>query len=167
MSDLLTPVTIPTLRNTPMALRAFTSGIDNELLQFAPADEEWSIHDVIAHLLDRHRIQIARVRSVVEQDSPAIPDVDEHESLVASGLRGQPTRANLAAFVAERATDVPWLVSLDDSMLARTGVHSVAGEISAANLINQAAYHDAQHLGQISHILEVIADAGRGNLRVF
>jgi len=166
-SDLLNPTTLAVLRNTPMALRAFTSGVPEEVLRFAPAEGEWSIHDVVAHLLDRHRIQVGRVRSVVEEDRPAIPDVPEQESLEASGLRSESLLANLAAFAAERAADVPWLASLDAAALARVGVHSVAGEISAANLINHQAHHDAQHLGQIAHLLELATSAGRGNLAVF
>ncbi len=164
----LTAVTLATLRATPSVLRPLVEGVPEEVRQAAPAPEanagDWSISTVVAHLIDGHRRQAGRIRLMVEQDIPVLQNVDEWESMQASGLLGRPTEELLVTFEDLRAADAAWYASLDAAALARTGVHSVGGEVTVANILNHAAYHDAQHLGQIARLIEVAAHAGRGNM---
>ncbi|MCK9494068.1 MAG: DinB family protein [Dehalococcoidia bacterium] len=90
--------------------------------------------------------------------------MDEWASMQASGLLGRPTEELLATFAELRASDVPWYEGLGEAELARTGVHSVGGDVTVASILNHAAYHDAQHLGQLARLIEVAAHAGRGNM---
>ena len=87
-------------------------------------------------------------------------------AMEASGLLGAATEGLLATLAELRVADVPWYEGLTDEQLERTGVHSVGGEVTVANILNHAAYHDAQHLGQIARLIEVAAHAGRGNMRL-
>lgn len=164
----LTPVTLPTLRATPSAVRAMVEGVPEEVRQAAPPPEadagDWSISTVVGHLIDGHRRQIGRIRLMLEQDNPVLQNVDEWESMEASGLLGRPSKELLATFEELRAADVPWYAGLGADALGRTGVHSVGGEVTVANILNHAAFHDAQHLGQIARLIEVAAHAGRGNM---
>jgi len=165
---ILTPVTFPTRRATPDAVRALVEGVPEEVRQAAPPAEanagDWSISTVVAHLIDGHRRQVGRIRLVLEQDNPVLQNVDEWASMQASGLLGRPTAELLATFEALRAAEVPWYYPRDAVALGRTGVHSIAGEVTVANILNHAAYHDAQHLGQIARLIEVAAHTGRGNM---
>jgi len=166
----LTPLTLPTLSNTPSTVRAMLAGLPDATLEAIPAPElnagDWSIRTVVAHLIDGHRRQVGRIRSMVEEDRPTLANVDEWESMQASGLLDQPTITLVEVFTTERARDVPWYTSLDAIALARIGLHSLAGEVTVANILNHAAYHDAQHLGQIARLIEVAAHTGRGNMRL-
>ncbi len=170
MSITLTPVTLPTLRATPSTLRAMLEGVPEEVRQAAPAPEaragDWSIATVVAHLVNGHQRQVGRIRLMVEQESPVLQNVDEWEAMQASGLLGRPSDELLATLAELRAADVPWYEGLDGEQLGRTGMHSVGGEVTVANILNHAAYHDAQHLGQIARLIEVAAHAGRGNMRL-
>lgn len=164
----LTPVTLPTLRATPSVVRTVVEGVPEAVRQATPATEanagDWSIATVVAHLIDGHRRQVGRIRSMVEQDRPVLQNVDEWESMQASGLLGRPTEELLATFEQLRLEDVPWYAGLTEEQLGRTGMHSVGGEVTVANILNHAAYHDAQHLGQIARLIEVAAHAGRGHM---
>ena len=160
----LTPVTLPTLRATPSAGRALVEGVPEAAPPTEAKAGDWSIATVVAHLIDGHRRQGGRIRLMVDQDNPILQNVDEWASMEASGLLGRPTEELLATFGELRAADVPWYAGLDASALGRTGVHSVGGEVTVANILNHAAYHDAQHLGQIARLIEVAAHAGRGNM---
>ena len=166
----LTAVTLPVLGATPQAVRTMLAAVPEEVLRTAPAPDagagDWSLHTILVHLVDSHRRQVARVRRIVGEERPLLPSVDEWESLVATGLADAPGKHLLDLLASERGGDVPWYASLGPAALARVGVHSVAGEVSAANVLNHAAYHDSQHLGQIARLLEVLADAGRGNMRL-
>jgi hypothetical protein len=166
----LTPVTLATLRSTPSVVRALVEGVPEEVRQTAQSPEanagDWSISTVVAHLVNGHTRQVGRIRLMVEQDHAVLQNVDEWEQMQASGLLGRATDELLVMFEELRAADVPWYAELDAAALARTGVHSVGGEVTVANILNHAAYHDAQHLGQLARLIEVAAHAGRGNMRL-
>lgn len=166
----LTPVTLSTLAATPQAVRAMVAGLPDEVLRALPDPDanagDWSLHTVVVHLVDSHRRQVGRVRKMVQEDNPGLANVDEWESLTASGLLDEPTAALLDVLASERAVDVAWYASLGAEALGRTGVHSVGGEVTVANVLNHAAYHDGQHLGQVARLIEVMAHMGRGNMRL-
>ncbi|MEX1022248.1 MAG: DinB family protein, partial [Dehalococcoidia bacterium] len=143
--------------------------LPEDVLDEAPEEDAgagtWSIQVVAAHLVDSHRRQVGRLRRIITEERPEIPSVDEWESLEASGLLAEQTHVLVDTFAEERLTDLEWYASLDADALRRTGMHSVAGEVSAAEVLNHAAYHDSQHLGQIARLIEAFADRGRGNMR--
>lgn len=166
----LTPLTLPTLAATPATVRAMLSTLPVAILEAEPASEanagDWSIRTVVAHLVNGHDRQVSRIRSMVEGDRPVLQNVDEWEAMIASGLLGTPTGELIEMFTTKRAADVPWYAQLSEAQLVRVGVHSVAGEVTVANILNHAAYHDAQHIGQIARLIEVGAHQGRGNMRL-
>ena len=154
------------LAATPRAIRALLAPLPPEVLGH-PDPGGWSAHDIVAHLVDRGRIQGERVDRLLTQPGATIEDCDEQESLLASGLRGQPLPALLDTLDRERANDVALYSRLRPFELDLRGLHSVAGEISVANLVNQAAYHDTMHLAQIAGAIGQSPAAGRGSLALF
>lgn len=167
---MLTLLTLPTLAATPSTVRAMLSTLPDAILEAGPTPEanagDWSIRTVVAHLIDGHRRQVGRIRTMVEGDRPVLQNVDEWASMTASGLLGRPTAELIETFDAERAADVPWYSQLSEDQLGRVGIHSLAGEVTVGNILNHAAYHDAQHVGQIARLIEVAAHEGRGNMRL-
>jgi hypothetical protein len=158
--------TLEILAATPRVLRALLTAMPPAVLD-APDPGGWSARDVVAHLVDRGRIQRARVERLLEHAGATIDDRDEHESLEASGLRPLPLEELLGLFERERAADFARYSSLRAHHEAVRGTHSVAGEISVANLVNQAAYHDAIHIAQIANALAAAPAAGRGAFAMF
>ncbi len=150
----------------PRTLRALLASLPLEVLE-SPDDGGWSAHDVVAHLVDRGRIQRERVDRLLATPGAAIEDRDEQESLEASGLRGVPLAELLDTFERERAGDVALYSRLRSFELEPRGPHLVAGEISVANLVNQAAYHDTGHLAQIAVAIGRSPGAGRGAFVLF
>ena len=152
---------------TPATLVALLAGLP-ETLTSTPADEGWSPHDVVVHLtsLDPFSM-VGRVRAIVEQDDPVIPDIDEHAVLEGSGLRGRPLGGVLDQMARQRADALAWLRDLTPQQLARTGRHSTVGPLSAAEIIHDEAWHDLLHIGQICRMLSVPLDAGSGAMRKF
>jgi hypothetical protein len=67
----------------------------------------------------------------------------------------------------QRAEALVWLCALTPAQLARTGRHSTAGSLTAAEIINHKAWHDLLHIGQICRMLSVPLDAGSGAMRKF
>ena len=162
----LEPGTVDILAATPGTLRALLAGLPSEVVD-APDSGGWSARDIVAHLVDRGRIQRARVERLIDQAGADIEDTDEHATLEASGLRFWTLAALLDELERGRADDVAHYAALSDAELGSHGLHSVAGEITVANLIHQAAYHDTQHLGQVASALGAAPAAGRGRMGVF
>ncbi len=164
---MLTTGTLDLLAATPATLRTLLAPLPDVVVT-RPGDEGWSPRDVVAHLLSIEPLALAgRVASLVEQDQPAIANIDEDETLAASGHRARPIRDLLAAFAAERARSLGSIGALDNRSLARTGTHQVAGDVSAADIIHHICYHDLLHVRQICGLLSAPIDASRGPMRVF
>jgi hypothetical protein len=72
---------IDILEATPVVLRALVARLPEEVLE-APADEDWSPKDVVAHFLLTQRLgALDRIKSMVEQDHPLLMNRDENEEL--------------------------------------------------------------------------------------
>ena len=131
-------------------------------------DADWSPKDVVAHMILAERLgAVGRVRLMLDADRPALPAWDENEELERSGLRSHSLEALVGAFTEMRNDGLTWLRALAPADLERTGVHSEVGELTVVHSLNQAAYHDALHLGQLFGMLGAHFEPHRGPLRVF
>lgn len=155
------------LASTPATLRGLLGALSDDVTS-APADAGWSPRDVVAHVASLNSLTlVGRVRVIIEQDDPLIPDVDEQVALQSSGLRSRPLAEVLDAFARERADAVEWLRGLAPEALARTGRHATVGRLSAAEVIHHKAWHDLLHVEQICRMLAIPLDAGSGPMRKF
>ena len=153
--------------STPATLRALLDGIAGDVTS-RPADGDWSVHDVVVHLtsLDPFSM-VGRVRAILDQDDPVIPDLDEQEVLESSGLQSKPLADVLDQMTQQRGDALVWLRELTPQQLARTGRHSAAGALSAADIIHHKAWHDLLHMRQICSMLSGPLDAGSGAMRKY
>ena len=153
--------------STPATLRALLDGIAGDVTS-RPADGDWSIHDVVVHLtsLDPFSM-VGRVRAILDQDDPVIPDLDEQEVLEGSGLQSKSLADVLDQMTHQRGDALVWLRELTPQQLARTGRHSAAGALSAADIIHHKAWHDLLHMRQICSMLSGPLDAGSGAMRKY
>jgi hypothetical protein len=162
----LEPATLEVLAATPATLHALLPRLPSDALERQDAGG-WSARDVVAHLVDRGRIQRARVDRLAAESGATIEDSDERATLEASGLRASPLADLLQALALDRERDLAYYRALSDEELTRQGAHTVVGMITIANLINQAAFHDLQHLAQIANAIATLPHAGRGALASF
>ncbi len=165
MPDALQPGSLDLLASTPGTLRALLAGLD-EAVVGAPGPEGWSPRDVLAHVLSVQQPGFtARVRFMVEQDEPPVPNVDEDAVLETSGLRSRPMAELLDGFSAARAATLALLSTLDEMQFARGGNHEIAGRITVAEIVHHHVFHDLSHVRQICALLEGPAEAARGAMR--
>lgn len=147
---------------TPALTRALLDGLSPAAL--AVRDEEgWGPADVVAHLVAiEPPALVDRLRRILEEDTPAVPDVDEQANLEESGLRGQPLASLLDRFEAQRAETMTFLRAIDEAGWQRRGVQSVVGEIAAEHVLHHFANHDLLHFEQICALIRRPLNAGRG-----
>lgn len=162
----LAPGTLEIVRATPGVVRALLSTLPQAIID-APDPGGWSARDLVAHLVDRGRIQRARVERLLGQPGADIEDADEQASLEASGLRPLPVATLLDTLERERADDIERYARLDDANLALSGIHSAAGPITVAHLVHQAAYHDTVHIAQMASAVGASPAGARGPFAMF
>lgn len=78
---------IKTLNATPVVLKAMVSDVDDKRLRHRPADGEWAIIEVIAHMADTEEHAVARVRRMVAEVSPYLDPFEPEGALAPIGHR--------------------------------------------------------------------------------
>jgi hypothetical protein len=167
MTDPVRSAALDVLAATPATMRALLTGLPDELTT-APGPEGWSPRDVLAHVLSLNAPALVdRLRIILERDEPPIPNIDEEATLERSGLRMKSVKVLLDEFTRQRAGAVTWLRSLQPESLRRTGQHSVAGTVSAAEIVHHVAWHDLLHVRQVCDLIALPLDERRGAMRQF
>jgi DinB superfamily len=161
------PDAIAILRATPAVLRALLAGIPAET-RARPNPQGWSIKDVVAHIHDTEGIAFTeRIRSILDEDEPAVAAIDPPARLEAGGYAARTLDDLLDDLARLRPQHVAWIATLTPDQLMRTGRHNVAGPISPRDIIHQWAYHDLNHLRQIMEMLQAELAPHMGRTRAF
>jgi hypothetical protein len=163
----LAPAALNVLRDNAGRAAQLLSCLPGEVID-APGSEGWSPHDVVAHLASlTGPTFVDRVTLMLEHDDPDVPGIDEQDVLDRSGLRDKPLAALLDQFGAERARAVEWAETITAEQLRRAGQHQVVGELTVAEVIHHKAWHDLLHVRQVTALIAVPLDEGRGGMPVF
>ncbi len=141
------------LEQTPIILEKLLLEVTDEVMQWKPSPERWSISEVLAHLAD---VEVAafreRVKAMVEQESPRLEFYDQNAMYAAGKYSGGRPREHLKQFCHERDRTLSWLRYLPAGAAARPGQHSELGRITVADLMHEWAFHDLGHIRQISEL---------------
>ena len=138
--------TLAALRATVTTLPALLRGVSEARARSA-RQGEWSILQVVSHLVDAENRYFERTRRMRTEERPHLPFYpdDDYSSL---GLAGA-----VAHFRRLREAHVELLAELRPEEWQRVGVHALAGEISIRSQAVTTVAHDAEHLGQIARRL--------------
>jgi uncharacterized damage-inducible protein DinB len=141
------------LAETPGILRAAVAQVPTDMLRRAEAPGKWSVAEVLQHLADSDLITGYRTRLMLAQDNPPIPGYDQDAWALRLHYADAEPSGALAQFEALRVANLALWRRLNESELARTGLHSERGPESVGYLIKLIAAHDLVHFGQITRIL--------------
>ena len=112
------------------------------------AGQQWSAREVIHHLADAEMIEGVRLRRILAEEKPLLPWADEAE--YARRLHYQrPVEVSVAAFGALVAASAELLDSLDMRQWRRRGVHSLRGEYTIDDWLEEMAAHAHDHVAQM------------------
>ncbi|MEZ4502602.1 MAG: DinB family protein [Dehalococcoidia bacterium] len=156
---------IEVMSRTASLLRGLLDGLPEELLTVRD-EEGWGPSTVVAHMVAIEPVALVdRVRRILEEERPAVPDIDESANLEESGLRNAPLAELLGRFERQRLETLEFLHGIDGAGWQRVGMQSVVGEITAENVLHHFANHDLLHLEQISALVRRPINDGRGAMR--
>ncbi|HEV8648050.1 MAG TPA: DinB family protein [Actinomycetes bacterium] len=144
---------VKTLRATPVVLRTLVAGVEDARVRRRPTEGEWAIIEVVAHLADTEERALARVRRMLDEDTPFLEPFDQ-EALANQrhyldlDLTGELTRLEQL-----RRHHLAVLEGLDASGWERTGRHGEHGELSVELYETHVAAEEVDHLAQIARLL--------------
>ena len=141
---------VPSLAATPNLLRTLTGDATPEQVWQAPKPGEWSMGDVVRHLVAAdERVFLPRFERMLAESRPTFASV---EDVLAPGQSLEPL---LDAFQAERARLVDTLRPLGADAWVREGVIP-RGPVSVASYANVVAEHDIEHRRQIHDVRQAL-----------
>lgn len=83
----------------------------------------------------------------------AEPSHDQNVWYAEGAYSNRDAEESLAHWEEQRENNVEFLRGLDAKLLERTGRHTVLGQFTLSNLLNEWALHDLGHLRQLSELV--------------
>lgn len=119
-------------------------------IDFKPAPEAWSIHEIVVHLFDVEIMLQYRLKSVLAEENPTIRAFDQDlwaQRLHYSSLN---LEHHLQALLAMRRAFAPVLEQIRDEDWERTGQHTEDGIITARMIAEKICVsHLETHVKQV------------------
>jgi len=144
------------LARAPRRLAAAVAGARRRQLARRPAPREWSVTEVLSHLLDAEVTLGFRVRKVAAEPGGAMVAWDQEKWTDGLRHRRADARQTLAAYAALRAANVALARRLTPAQRRRAGRHPEYGPLRVAQLLEHWAEHDLNHLAQIRATLAAV-----------
>jgi len=146
------------LERFPARARAALDRHGAERWTAAPGPERWSAHEVIAHLRTADReVFLARLATLLEREHPSFEDVPMRHRTLDPSEQGRSPRDLIDDWTEVRGGLVARLATLGPAEWARSGIHSLRGPYSVADLGRGVREHDASHRRQIERATGEVA----------
>ncbi len=140
---------ISLLEKTPALLEILLRDVPEEILDWKPAVDRWSIREVLAHLGEIEKLYADRAKRMVVDENPKLTKYVPPEELE---IQKRTARQHLDDFIAARRAHIFFWHSLPASGGNRTAIHPEMGTVTLLQLLNELANHDLGHLRQISEL---------------
>jgi hypothetical protein len=150
------------LEATPAILRGLMTEISEEDARWKPADDRFSIAEVLSHLSHSEgHCYRARLDRFLAEDRPEFEPDDAQMHL--DVYRNADPEEAFGQFEDRRETNIELLRALPAEMGDRRALHRSAGEITLSQMLHEWALHDIGHIRQIAELVRArkyLAGAG-------
>lgn len=121
---------------------------DGALLDRRPAEDAWSVAEVLHHLADYELASSVDLRRILVEDVPDLLPWDEDAYAATTLYDVRPAGDALTLVLASRNLNIRLLASLAPEQWTRTGRHAEDGEIDVAAWVAGASAHLKEHVLQ-------------------
>ena len=132
--------------------------LSGDQINFKPAPDKWSIHEIITHLADCEVQSHVRIRAILADREPRMLYHDEMDWSVILEYSKVELDESLEVIQLLRRVNYNLLSRLPDDYFNKTGIHSKRGEISLRGYIDSYIQHIERHLNQIKRNLTASHD---------
>jgi hypothetical protein len=150
------------LEATPAILRALMKEISEEDARWKPADDRFSIAEVLSHLShgEGHCYRARLDRFLTEE----MPEFEPDDAQVHLELyKNADPKEELANLEKQREANIELLKGLPAETGERKATHTTAGRITLSQMLHEWALHDIGHIRQIAELVRArkyLAGAG-------
>lgn len=116
--------------------------------------EGWTVLEVLCHVRDFDGYFRHRARMMLNQDHPELPAYDHEALAVENKYNEQDFAYVFETYLDSRRKTSEFFEALTDEQWERTGIHPERGHFTMTDAVLQVSAHDADHLEQITRILE-------------
>jgi hypothetical protein len=134
-------------------LRAALEKVPREAHKWRPAENKWSVHEIVCHAADSETNAAARIRFLVAEDKPVIQGYDQERWAKVFVYHTANLYTALGVVEAVRAHTADLLRRLPGSAWLSIGTHSESGAYSADDWLKVYAEHLEKHSRQIERNL--------------
>jgi hypothetical protein len=147
------------LAAAPARIAALTEGLTPAQLRAAPAPDEWSINDVLAHLRSCADVWGRSIATLIAEDNPTIRSINPRTWIKQTDYPDLEFRPSLAAFTAQRTDLLALLEPLPPDGWSRTATFTGAGSPivrTVESFAERLVVHERPHIKQIDHIAKTM-----------
>jgi hypothetical protein len=137
----------------PALLRETLSQVPASALQWRPAPEKWSVHEVIVHCADSECNAHMRIRYLLAESDPLISGYNQDTWARVLDYHALPLEPAMATVEAVRANTVPLLRTLSEGAWKRMGRHTEHASYGVEKWMETYADHLEVHARQIERNL--------------
>jgi DinB superfamily len=141
---------------TSAALRRLVAAAGDHL-RTRPATREWSVLELVGHVLDAEIISSARYRWVIAEDRPPLTSYDQDLWVEALGHNDADPYGLLETFDALRAANLALWRRSTPAQRSRDGIHAERGPESFDLMFRLIAGHGRFHIDQMRRTLDALS----------
>ncbi|HSU58567.1 MAG TPA: DinB family protein [Bryobacteraceae bacterium] len=138
-------------RGAELVAVAITGAAGPEL-DFKPTPDKWSVRQIVAHLADTEAVTVARLRSIIAEDNPALVPFDQNAWADKTDYAKRKPSQALDTMRHLRADNYALLKDLSEETFSRTGTHPRRGPMTLLDLLRLMAEHAEKHATQIRSV---------------
>ena len=129
-----------------------TTGVAGAELDHKPEGHTLSIRQMVCHLADTEAVTVMRLRHVIAEDCPVLPNFDGEAWAVKLDYARRKLSQPLETCRRLRTENYELLKDLPAETFLRTGVHSKDGVLTLRQLVELGAAHLEEHVREIQTI---------------
>jgi hypothetical protein len=130
----------------PRLIRDAVQGMTTVEATARPIAGKWSTLEVVAHLADFEIIGVDRLTAVIAEHEPKLPGRDEQQYAARLGYPYRDLEEQLRLIESCRGHVAKLLRTLDPDDWRRCGIHSEAGPLTLAQLLDRVVRHVEHHV---------------------
>lgn len=130
-------------------VKHYVDALPSDKLTMPHAAGEWTIQEILLHVIDDERIYAYRALRFARSDTTELPGFDQNRYIAPSNANQRSLESIFKEYTAVRRATITLFNSLDDEALMRAGVADGNAPVTVRALGYHIAGHELHHLHSI------------------
>ena len=141
-------------KSTAKRLGKLVKPLSKKELKRRPAENKWSVAEILAHLADAELVGGWRLRLILTNNGTPIEAFDQNAWAETFAYGERDAYDSLRAFKFLRERNLQLLKSVPPKLWNNYGMHAERGKETVAHVVRMYAGHDLNHIKQIEQIVD-------------